>query len=47
MNKNKLVHQFAGNLVTMDLVQWHPEIMLRKNNDMLCFFKSFIKLCHC
>ncbi len=31
----------------MDLVQWHPELLLRKNDDMLCFFESFIKRCHC
>jgi putative glutamine amidotransferase len=30
----------------MDLVQWHPELMLRKNDDMLCLFESFIKRCH-
>jgi putative glutamine amidotransferase len=30
----------------MDLVQWHPELMLRKNNDMLRLFESFIKSCH-
>jgi putative glutamine amidotransferase len=30
----------------MDLVQWHPELMLRKNDDMLCLFKFFIKRCH-
>jgi len=29
----------------MDLVQWHPELMLRKNDDMLCLFESFIKRC--
>jgi putative glutamine amidotransferase len=29
----------------MDLVQWHPELMLRKNDDMLRLFKSFIKRC--
>lgn len=29
----------------MDLVQWHPELMLRQNNDMLCLFESFIKRC--
>ena len=31
----------------MDLVQWHPELMLRKNDDMLCLFKSFIQRCRC
>jgi putative glutamine amidotransferase len=31
----------------MDLVQWHPELMLRQNNDMLCLFESFINRCHC
>ena len=30
----------------MDLVQWHPELMLRKNDDMLCLFESLIKRCH-
>jgi len=30
----------------MDLVQWHPELMLRKNDDMLCLFESFLKRCH-
>jgi len=30
----------------MDLVQWHPELMLRKNDDMLCLFESFINRCH-
>jgi len=34
------------NTLPMDLVQWHPELMLRKNDDMLCLFKSFIKQCH-
>lgn len=34
------------NSLPMDLVQWHPELMLRKNNDMLCLFESFIKHCH-
>ncbi len=29
----------------MDLVQWHPELMLRQNNDMLCLFESFINRC--
>ncbi len=29
----------------MDLVQWHPELMLRKNDDMLCLFESFINRC--
>jgi putative glutamine amidotransferase len=29
----------------MDLVQWHPELMLRKNDDMLCLFKSLIHRC--
>jgi putative glutamine amidotransferase len=29
----------------MDLIQWHPELMLRKNDDMLCLFESFIKRC--
>jgi putative glutamine amidotransferase len=31
----------------MDLVQWHPELMLRQNTDMLCLFESFINRCHC
>ena len=31
----------------MDLVQWHPELMLRQNNDMLRLFESFINRCHC
>lgn len=31
----------------MDLVQWHPELMLRQNNDMLCLFESLINRCHC
>jgi len=31
----------------MDLVQWHPELMLRKNNDMLCLFQSFLQRCLC
>jgi putative glutamine amidotransferase len=30
----------------MDLVQWHPELMLRKNDDMLCLFESFIRRCN-
>ncbi len=30
----------------MDLVQWHPELMLRKNNNMLRLFKAFIQRCH-
>jgi putative glutamine amidotransferase len=29
----------------MDLVQWHPELLLRKNDDMLRLFTSFIKQC--
>ena len=27
----------------MDLVQWHPELMLRKNSDMLPLFESLIR----
>jgi putative glutamine amidotransferase len=30
----------------MDMVQWHPELMLRKNDDMLGLFEAFIKRCH-
>jgi putative glutamine amidotransferase len=29
----------------MDLVQWHPELMLMKNNDMLPLFKDFVDRC--
>lgn len=29
----------------MDLVQWHPELMLRKNDDMLLLFTSFVHRC--
>ncbi|MBI9091669.1 MAG: gamma-glutamyl-gamma-aminobutyrate hydrolase family protein [Desulfobacterium sp.] len=29
----------------MDLVQWHPELMMQKNNDMLPLFKSFVERC--
>jgi putative glutamine amidotransferase len=29
----------------MDLVQWHPELMLRKNDDMLRLFTSFVHRC--
>lgn len=29
----------------MDLVQWHPELMLQKNNDMLPLFQSFVTKC--
>lgn len=29
----------------MDLVQWHPELMMQKNNDMLPLFQSFIDRC--
>ncbi len=29
----------------MDLVQWHPELMLQKNDDMLPLFKSFVDRC--
>lgn len=26
-------------------VQWHPEMLLQKNDDMLCLFEAFIKQC--
>lgn len=26
-------------------VQWHPEMMLTKNDDMLCLFQAFIEQC--
>ncbi len=29
----------------MDLVQWHPELMMQKNNDMLGLFQSFVDRC--
>ena len=29
----------------MDLVQWHPELMLLKNNAMLPLFKAFVDKC--
>ncbi len=29
----------------MDLVQWHPELMLQKNDAMLPLFKSFVDRC--
>ncbi|MCA1788056.1 MAG: gamma-glutamyl-gamma-aminobutyrate hydrolase family protein [Desulfobacteraceae bacterium] len=29
----------------MDLVQWHPELMLRKNDAMLPLFQSFVDTC--
>lgn len=29
----------------MDLVQWHPELMLQKNDVMLPLFKSFVERC--
>jgi putative glutamine amidotransferase len=34
------------NSLPMDLVQWHPELMLRKNDDMLRLFTSFVTRCH-
>jgi putative glutamine amidotransferase len=29
----------------MDLVQWHPELMLQKNDDMLPLFKALVDRC--
>ncbi|MCK5685146.1 gamma-glutamyl-gamma-aminobutyrate hydrolase family protein [bacterium] len=29
----------------IDLVQWHPELMMQKNKDMLPLFKTFIQKC--
>ncbi len=29
----------------MDLVQWHPELMMQKNDDMLPLFKVFVEKC--
>ncbi|OGR12784.1 MAG: hypothetical protein A2277_01845 [Desulfobacterales bacterium RIFOXYA12_FULL_46_15] len=29
----------------MELVQWHPELMMQKNNDMLPLFKMFVEKC--
>ncbi|MCP4115098.1 MAG: gamma-glutamyl-gamma-aminobutyrate hydrolase family protein [Desulfobacteraceae bacterium] len=29
----------------MDLVQWHPELMLQKNDAMLPLFQSFVEKC--
>lgn len=29
----------------MDLVQWHPELMMQKNNAMLPLFQSFVERC--
>ncbi|MFZ3047606.1 MAG: gamma-glutamyl-gamma-aminobutyrate hydrolase family protein [Desulfatirhabdiaceae bacterium] len=31
--------------LSIDLVQWHPELMLRKNDDMRCLFESFVRRC--
>ncbi len=30
----------------MDLVQWHPELMMQKNNEMLPLFQSFVERCN-
>lgn len=30
----------------IDLVQWHPELMLRKNDDMRCLFELLVRQCH-
>ena len=32
-------------VLPMDLVQWHPELMMQKNNDMLPLFQAFIDKC--
>lgn len=29
----------------IDLIQWHPELMLKKNNDMLPLFQHFMENC--
>lgn len=29
----------------IDLVQWHPELMMQKNHDMLPLFKAFVDSC--
>jgi putative glutamine amidotransferase len=29
----------------IDLVQWHPELMMQKNNDMLPLFRYFVETC--
>ena len=29
----------------LDLVQWHPELMMQKNDDMLPLFNSFVERC--
>ncbi|MCP3940576.1 MAG: gamma-glutamyl-gamma-aminobutyrate hydrolase family protein [Desulfobacteraceae bacterium] len=29
----------------MDLIQWHPELLMQKDNEMLPLFKAFVKRC--
>jgi putative glutamine amidotransferase len=29
----------------LDLVQWHPEVLLQESNEMLCLFKMFVDQC--
>jgi len=29
----------------VDLIQWHPELMMQKNNDMLPLFRAFVESC--
>jgi len=31
--------------LSIDLVQWYPELLLRKNDDMRCLFESFVRRC--
>jgi len=33
------------NSLPVDLIQWHPELMMQKNDDMLPLFQSFVNSC--
>lgn len=34
------------NSLPVDLIQWHPELMMQKNDDMLPLFQSFVNSCY-
>jgi len=44
-SKDGVIEAAQHRTLPMDLVQWHPELMMQKNNDMLPLFQSFVGKC--